>query len=48
MRWLERAYTDGDFYFDLENPLVDPLRADPKFQDLEKQVKISYASKTGK
>jgi TolB-like protein/DNA-binding winged helix-turn-helix (wHTH) protein/Tfp pilus assembly protein PilF len=48
MRWLERAHTEGDFFFDLENPLVDPLRTDPKFQDLEKQVKISYASKTGK
>lgn len=48
MRWLERAHTVGAFYFDLENPLVDPLRADPKFQDLEKQVKIAYASKNGK
>lgn len=48
MRWLERAHRDGDFFFDLENPHVDPLRADPRFQDLEKQVKIAYASQTGK
>ncbi|HKV81177.1 MAG TPA: protein kinase [Candidatus Sulfotelmatobacter sp.] len=48
MRWLERAHTDGDFFFNLDSPHVDPLRADPRFQDLEKQVKNDYASKTEK
>ena len=48
MRWLERAHTDGDFFFNLDSPHVDPLRADPRFQDFEKQVKIAYASQTGK
>ncbi len=41
MRWLEKAYEQGDFYFDLENPLLDPLRSDPKFQDLERRAKIA-------
>ena len=38
MRWLEKAYDQGDFYFNLKDPLVDPLRSDPRFQDLERRV----------
>jgi tetratricopeptide (TPR) repeat protein len=38
MRWLEKAYERGDFYFNLKDPLVDPLRSDPRFQDLEERV----------
>jgi len=38
IRWLERAYEQGDFYFNLKDPLVDPLRSDPGFQVLERRV----------
>jgi tetratricopeptide (TPR) repeat protein len=38
MRWLEKAYEQGDFYFNLKDPLVDPLRSDPRFHDLERRV----------
>lgn len=41
IRWLQKAYEQGDFFFDLENPLVDPLRPDPRFKDLERRVKTS-------
>lgn len=41
MRWLEKAYEQGDFYFNLKDPLVDPLRLDPRFQDLERRVDTS-------
>lgn len=41
IRWLEKSYEQGDFFFDLENPLVDPLRSDPEFQDLERRVKTA-------
>ena len=45
IRWLEKAYEQEDFYFDLENPLLDPLRSNPKFQELERRAKIAQASK---
>jgi TolB-like protein/DNA-binding winged helix-turn-helix (wHTH) protein/Flp pilus assembly protein TadD len=48
IRWLERAYEQGDFYFDLENPLLDPLRSDPKFQDLERRAKIAQQAQVRK
>jgi len=38
MQWLEKAYEQGDFYFNLKDPLLDPLRSDPGFQDLERRV----------
>jgi serine/threonine-protein kinase len=38
IRWLEKAYEQDDFYFNLRDPLVDPLRSDPGFQDLERRV----------
>ena len=38
MRWLEKAYDQGDFYFNLKDPLVDPLRSDPRFQDLQRRL----------
>jgi eukaryotic-like serine/threonine-protein kinase len=38
MRWLEKAYEQGDFYFNLKDPLLDPLRSNPGFQDLERRV----------
>jgi hypothetical protein len=48
IRWLEKAYEQGDFYFDLENPLLDPLRSDPKFQDLERRAKIAQQAQVPK
>jgi serine/threonine protein kinase/Flp pilus assembly protein TadD len=48
IQWLEKAYEQGDFYFDLENPLVDPLRSDPRFQDLERRAKIAQQAQTPK
>jgi len=39
LRWLEKAHDDRDFWFDLENPLVDPLRSDPAFEKLNTRVK---------
>src|SRR5262249_32269829 len=39
LRWLEQARDDGDFWFDLNNPLVDPLRSTLQFQELERRVK---------
>ena len=41
MRWLKRARDEGDFLFDIENPLVDPLRADSRFPELEQSVKAA-------
>jgi len=38
MQWLEKAYEQGDFYFNLKDPLLDPLRSDLGFQDLERRV----------
>jgi TolB-like protein/DNA-binding winged helix-turn-helix (wHTH) protein/Tfp pilus assembly protein PilF len=38
--WLEKAYEQRDPYLDLENPLVDCLRSDARFQDLERRMKI--------
>lgn len=34
--WLEQAYKDQDFFILMLNvaPEVDPLRSDPRFQDL--------------
>jgi TolB-like protein/DNA-binding winged helix-turn-helix (wHTH) protein/Tfp pilus assembly protein PilF len=41
MRWLEKAYEEGDSYFNLKDPLLDPLRLDSRFQDLERRVKVA-------
>jgi Tfp pilus assembly protein PilF len=41
MRWLEKAYEEGDFYFNLKDPLLDPLRLDSRFQKLERRVKTA-------
>ena len=38
IRWLEKANEQSDFYFNLKDPLLDPLRSDPRFQDLERRV----------
>jgi TolB-like protein/Flp pilus assembly protein TadD len=38
IRWLQKAYEQDDFYFNLKDPLLDPLRSDPGFQDLERRV----------
>jgi serine/threonine protein kinase/Tfp pilus assembly protein PilF len=42
VKWLEKAHDDGDFWFDLSSPLLDPLRSTPQFQELERQVKTGY------
>jgi TolB-like protein/DNA-binding winged helix-turn-helix (wHTH) protein/Flp pilus assembly protein TadD len=39
--WLDKAYEQRDPYLDLEDPLLDPLRSDPRFQDLERRVKVA-------
>ena len=39
--WLDEAYEQRDPYLDLEDPLLDPLRSDPRFQDLERRVKVA-------
>jgi TolB-like protein/DNA-binding winged helix-turn-helix (wHTH) protein/Flp pilus assembly protein TadD len=41
LRWLEKAYDEGDFSFDLENPLLDPLRSDPGFEKLNARAKAA-------
>lgn len=41
LRWLEKAYDEGDFAFDLENPLLDPLRTDPGFEKLNARAKAA-------
>jgi len=38
MEWLEKAYGQGDFFFNIKDPLLDSLRSDPRFQDLERRV----------
>jgi eukaryotic-like serine/threonine-protein kinase len=38
MRWLKKAYEQDDFYFNLKDPLLDPVRSEPRFQDLERSV----------
>jgi TolB-like protein/DNA-binding winged helix-turn-helix (wHTH) protein/Tfp pilus assembly protein PilF len=46
--WLEKAYEHRDPYLDLEDPLVDPLRSDPRFQDLERRWKIAQQAQAPK
>ena len=41
IEWLEKAYDQGDFYFDLMNPVVDSLRAERRFKDLERRVQLA-------
>lgn len=48
VRWLEKAHEQEDFYFDLENPLLDPLRSDPRFRDLERRAKIAQQAQAPK
>ncbi len=38
IRWLARAYDEDDFYFNIKDPLLDPLRSDPGFHDFERRV----------
>ena len=39
--WLDKAYEQRDPYLNLEDPLLDPLRSDARFQDLERRVKVA-------
>jgi TolB-like protein/DNA-binding winged helix-turn-helix (wHTH) protein len=39
--WLEKSYEQKDFYFNLKDPLIDPLRPEPRFRDLERRTTIS-------
>jgi TolB-like protein/DNA-binding winged helix-turn-helix (wHTH) protein/Flp pilus assembly protein TadD len=48
IRWLQKADEEGDFYLDLENPLLDSLRSDPRFQDLERRAKIAQPTDASK
>jgi TolB-like protein/DNA-binding winged helix-turn-helix (wHTH) protein/Tfp pilus assembly protein PilF len=38
LRWLAKAYEQDDFFFNLKDPLLDPLRSEPGFHDLERRV----------
>jgi len=42
MRWLERGYKERDLWLALLNvwPRFDPLRSDPRFQDLVRRMKF--------
>ena len=44
IRWLEKASRQGDFYFNLNDPWMDPLRSEPEFLDLERRVQNSFAT----
>lgn len=44
LRWLEKAHDDGDFWFDLDNPLLDRLRSDPVFEKLNTRVKTALSA----
>jgi tetratricopeptide (TPR) repeat protein len=44
IRWLEKAYEEGDFYWDYESPLLDPLRSQPRFQELERRAKAALSA----
>ncbi len=48
IRWLEKADKDGDFFFNIKDPLLDPLRSDPRFQDLERRVNKDLQAQTPK
>jgi hypothetical protein len=47
-RWREKAYQQGDFYFDLENPLLDPLSSDSTFHDLRRRMKAAQQGQARK
>jgi len=39
--WLEKAYQDHDLgLFFLTDPVLDPLRDDPRFQDLRRRMNL--------
>jgi tetratricopeptide (TPR) repeat protein len=42
LRWLERAYEDGDrnlpYIGGMASPIYEPLRSDPRFQDLLRRI----------
>jgi TolB-like protein/Tfp pilus assembly protein PilF len=38
--WLEAAMRVRDPYFDLKFPLLDPLRKEPRFQAIERELKV--------
>ncbi len=42
-RWLERAYSERDSFLTLvkEDPIFDPLRDDPRFQDLRRRMNLA-------
>jgi TolB-like protein/Flp pilus assembly protein TadD len=48
IRWLAKAYDQGDFFFNLKDPLLDPLRSHPRFQDLERRVNAELQAQTPK
>jgi hypothetical protein len=41
--WLEKAYAKRDFFLPTlaVNPWMDPLRADPRFQDLLRRIGLA-------
>ena len=46
--WLEKAYEEYDSWmFQLQDPVWDPLRADSRFQDLLRRMKLPQGSPVG-
>jgi TolB-like protein/DNA-binding winged helix-turn-helix (wHTH) protein/Tfp pilus assembly protein PilF len=39
-KWLERAYDARDISFAVADPMMDPLRSDPRFADLIRRLKL--------
>jgi len=48
LQWLAKAYGQRDPYLNLRDPLLDPLRSDPRFQDVERRVRSEHQAQAPK
>jgi tetratricopeptide (TPR) repeat protein len=52
IHWLEKAHDQRDTYLNLfmnfGNPILDPLRSNPMFQELERRVRIAQQPESQK